>query len=533
MTDSPSPDSKEAIAAALQAARQYVRAGELITAEDTLKELRSQHPKNADIAAFLGEVLRRQRKLTAATAVLQAALKKKKKHVAARYYLGLVEAMQGDDSAAMITLNAVLDRAPEHVGALHNLGVLHDRAGQYEQAEHFYRRALAQQPGNVPTQRNLASLLLDHGSHDESRALYAQIIGANGMDVDAHFAYSRLTRYQPDDSTLPALEKLNKPVESMHWTRQVKFCFTVGKANHDIGRYDAAFGAFEVGNRVHAQHRPFDTTNHFALQEDVRRVFDDAFFARFQPLLEDDAAPIFIVGMPRTGSTLIEQMLTAHSQVTSTGEVPYLSQAVQTQLIGKRETFSNAMPQWTQSMLENAAEAYLRSLERQNPTGYSRIVDKTPGNYTFIGLIHTLFPHATIIHTVRHPLATIWSNYATLFREGHRFAYDLPTLTRYYEDYARTMDHWREVLPANAIVDLVYEELVQAPETTLRPLLETMGLAFEPQCLEFYHQKRKVRSASVADVRRPLYETSIAQWQHYAAQLDDTARALGLSSPKE
>lgn len=445
-----------------------------------------------------------------------------------QHYLNLANAAFRNRSfdEAIRLFEKVVDIDPRNDTALHNLGVIHDVARDFGRAEHFYRRALGANPTNAATIRNLASLLFDVGTHDESRDLYAKLIDLGADDADAHFAYSRLTRYRRDDPTLPALEEAGGRVRRLSPDLQVKLQFALGKAYQDLGEYAAAFDAFRAGNELqHARH-PFDEAANYAMLEDVRRCFDADYFARQPNSGINDDLPIFVLGMPRSGSTLVEQILGTHSDVIAAGEVGYLKQSVQKYLIGDRGTFGAAMPYWTRTVLRNAARQYL-ALLRQHANGARRVVDKMPGNFAFVGLIAQLFPNAAIIHTVRHPMATLWSNYSTHFGDRLGYTCDLDVLTRYIGQYRETMRHWRTVLPPGANHDVEYERLVQDPARTARRLLDAVGLDWEPACLEFHRTQRAVKTASAAQVRRPLYATAVDQWRNYATQLAPYEARLG------
>lgn len=418
-----------------------------------------------------------------------------------------------------------LELDPGNAHVLHNLGALRDRQEDFDKAADYYRRALAAAPDDAVMRRGLASLLFDQGDHDESRQLYADLIQSNPNDIDAHFAYSRLTRYQPDDAMLAALRAAGNSIDQLQPDEQIKLCFTIGKAHQDLGEYGPAFRAFNAGNNLHYCRFPYDENANFALLNDVQQCFDAAFFESHAPVDLSNDAPIFVIGMPRSGSTLIEQILASHSEVSAAGEVRYLKQRIQEHLIKDKGTFANAIPHWTAPALRQTASDYLALLNRHS-NGRVRVVDKMPGNYAFVGLIALLFPHAKIIHSVRHPMATLWSNYSTHFGDALHYTYQLDVLTRYFIKYREVMEHWRAVLPEDCICDIEYERLVSDPEGTLRSLFDYLELGWESSCLDFHATKRNVKTASVAQVRQPLYATAVDQWQNYREQLRPYAEQL-------
>lgn len=422
---------------------------------------------------------------------------------------------------AISHLHEALRLDPKNIDVLQNLGALHDQTQEFDQAASYYRKALDAAPDNTVVRRGLASLLFDLGEHDESRALYADLVRADPTDVDAHFAYSRLTTYQQDDTTLGALDLANESVDGLLPDEQIRLYFTIGKARQDLGDYDLAYQAFSAGNRLHYAQHPYDEASNYAMLEDLQSCFDSDYFGLHPVLENDDSSPIFVLGMPRSGSTLVEQILASHSQVATAGEVKYLQRCLQKHLIRDSGTFSNAIASWSRQALQDTASDYLELLRRHSD-GEDRVVDKLPGNYAFIGLIRLLFPNAYIIHTFRHPMATIWSNYSTHFGDALYYTYNLDVLCRYYKKYVANLSHWQNVFADQVAFDLEYETLIKNAEGTVRSLLEYLDLPWEPQCLEFYKSKRLVKTASVAQVRQPLYSGAIEMWRNYRKQLRHT-----------
>ena len=399
----------------------------------------------------------------------------------------------------------------------------HDQDQDYAAAADCYRRAIAANPDQLITRRNLASLLFDVGEHDESRELYTGLIDADPCDVDAHYAYSKLTTYERSDPTISALDELGRTIGELPWEQQVKLCFTLGKANQDIGEYAAAFEAFSVGNDLHYERHPYDEAGHYAMLDDVRRCVGAELITSLNPSATADCTPIFVLGMPRTGSTLVEQILASHSEVNAGGELKYLKESIQEHLIRDLRTFSAASPSWSASSLHAAAGDYVGKL-RRHATGGRFVVDKMPGNFAFIGLIAAMYPDAKIIHTTRHPMATLWSNYSTLFGDALHYTYRLDVLGRYMAKYREMMSHWDSVVPQGLVLNLEYERLVREPRETLEELFQFLELPFEPACLEFHKTRRAIRTASVVQVRQPLYATAVDLWKNYRQWLPKSLR---------
>jgi LPS sulfotransferase NodH len=321
------------------------------------------------------------------------------------------------------------------------------------------------------------------------------------------------------------LQTLTEDINRMSSPSQIKLCFTVGKAHQDLGEYEAAFEAFNVGNDLHYRRYPYDYKSNFKMLDDIRNSIDAQYLNTQQALDTKDNSPIFILGMPRSGSTLLEQILASHSAVSAAGELKHLQNCIQTYLIRDKGTFGNAISSWTERALEDTSTAYLKQLHRHG-FGAQRIVDKMPGNFAFVGLIHRLFPNAKIVHTTRHPMATIWSNFSTHFGDAMHYTYKLDVLCRYYKQVDAMMAHWNTVLPQGTVHELAYERLVQDPEASIRALLDYLQLPWEAGCLNFHKTRRTVKTASIAQVTRPLYTSALNLWKNYRKQLQSCEREL-------
>lgn len=363
------------------------------------------------------------------------------------------------------------------------------------------------------------------GPHiEDSRQLYKRLIDHNPLDADAHFGYSRVVHYQSDNETLPALQQASDHVNRMSVAHKIKLAYTLGKANQDLKRYSDAYSAFSAGARMHFRSFPFDRSSHLAMLSDIRHTLTAEYLQALPSIdpINDYPTPVFILGMPRSGSTLIEQILASHPNVSAAGEVDYLKQAVQEALIQNRQTIGGSVEYWDEKSMTACAEAYLQRLARHSTSDSCRFVtDKMPGNFAFVGLIAKLFPNALVIHTSRHPLACVWSNYSTLFGDGLRYTYDLDALCEYYQAYRLTMEHWQQTNATS--FEVGYEDLIANTESLVRKLLTSLELEWDDNCLQFFRNDRKVMTASVAQVRKPIYNTSLHTWQQYTDWLRPAA----------
>jgi hypothetical protein len=308
---------------------------------------------------------------------------------------------------------------------------------------------------------------------------------------------------------------------------QAQLHFALGRAFEHRQEYPRAFEHYAVGNARRRKTVPFDI-RHF--EEKTRRVietFDAAFFAQRAACGFPDPAPIFIVGLPRSGSTLVEQILASHSRVEGTFELPNVLTIVRE--FDHADAGHDAYPDNIRAVpADGFSMLGLRYLGETAAirTGREHFIDKMPNNFSHIGLIHAMLPRAVIIDARRHPMDSCFSTFKQYFAEGQSFSYDLGDLGRYYRCYLDLMDHWDRVLPGK-VLHLRYEALVQDPETQIRRLLEHCGLAFEPACLKFHETNRPVRTASAEQVRQPLYVSGVGYWKHFETELAPLRCALG------
>lgn len=353
-----------------------------------------------------------------------------------------------------------------------------------------------------------------------SLPLYEKLVQHNPLDVDALFACSRMKQVTPQDSIVSALDIATRHAAKMSVPHRIKLAYAVGKAQQDMAQYDQAYAAFSVGAQLHNQVFPYDKQNNFALMADVvATLTQDRLLAVDNPRVKAEyPTPIFVLGMPRSGSTLVEQILASHPEVAAAGEVKYFQAAVQECMVSDKQTLSAAAPFWTQHSVDACARYYSERLA-EHAADASYVVDKLPGNFLFVGLIRRILPHAIILHTVRDPYACLWSNFSTLFGDEMHFTYDLDVLGSYYQRYQRIMLHWQQQR-LDGFVDVAYEDLVRGGETAIRALVANVGLEWNDACAVFYETKRVIKTASVAQASRPLYKSSVDLWRCYADHLE-------------
>jgi len=474
----------------------------------------------------LGEMLRRLGQLDESVAANRRAAALLPNDVDAHYNLGLALADDKQYVAAVVSYRRVLSLRPDHGLAWNNLGATLEKQGDLAGAEECYAAAVRINPGHAEAQNNLGAVYSEQGRLDEARACFEAAIVARPDFAEAHFNLSPLKTYRADDPQVAALEALARSSAPMTVDARIRHLFALGKAREDCGAYDASFAAYAEGNRLQYALHPWNDALAQALWEKTRRAFDENFFAERQAHNEVDVTPIFIVGMPRSGTTLIEQILASHPAVFGAGELKDLSEVLEEH---SRAAGTPDLPTWAAqaSMADFAAvgRAYIERLKKLAP-GARIVTDKMPGNFFLIGVIRLALPNAKIIHSVREPMDSSFSCFSRLFNDAMDFTYDLGALGRYCGRYLKMMAHWHRVLPAGTVLDVRYEAMVADTESQVRRLLEHVGLPWNDNCLAFHKNKRRVKTASVAQVRQPIYTSSVARWQRFEKHLQPLRDAL-------
>lgn len=446
------------------------------------------------------------------------------------YSLGVALSDRGEPVAAIACYRRALELAPFHKFAWNGLGVELQKTGDQADAEKAYARAVAIH--NAEEQNKQGVIHSEQGRLEEARRCFDEAIAAQPDFVQAHYNLCALKTYTAEDPHLTILEQLVQASFSMPIKARIRYNFVLGKAREDVGDYEGAFQAYAEGNRLQHSLQPYDEEADEASNRELRqmiRVFDRAFFERHKSIRPQNAqrTPVFIVGMPRSGTTLIEQILSSHPSLFGAGERMDLTEVISGALsLGPKRAFLDVVEGLSASDLAALGDAYLERLWKLAPDAVY-ITDKMPGNYLYLGMIHLMLPQAKIIHTMRDPMASCFSCYATLFSEPMAYTYDLGTLGRHYVRYMELMQHWKEVLPPGMVLDVHYEDMVDDLEGQSRRILEHLGMDWNEACLEFYRNERPVKTASVGQVRQPIYHTSVARWEHFRTNLEPLLQIVG------
>jgi tetratricopeptide (TPR) repeat protein len=392
------------------------------------------------------------------------------------------------------------------------------RSGKNEEAIAAYHRAIALKPDATAALVGLGNTLRTVGRQKEAIEAYRQAAAVRPELSEAWWSLSNLKTFRFEEAEIGAMER-QLAVENLPDEACVQFSFALGKAYEDRGDHARAFAFYDQGNRKRRARERYDPVQTETINDRIIQVFDAAFLTAHAGGGDPDPAPIFIVGLPRTGSTLVEQILASHSEVDATHELPEGGRLINRINRERKDRvhYPEAVRDFDAAQWTALGGAYLEETRKYRADA-PRFVDKMPNNFAVIGLLSLALPNARFINTRRHPLDTCLSCYKQLFARGQPFTYDLMELGEYYLQYERLMAHWHAVLPRR-VLDVQYEEMVADQAGQTRRLLEYCGLPWEDACLQFHETERAIRTASSEQVRRPIYDSSIGIWRNYEREL--------------
>ena len=487
-------------------------------AERILKPHLKEDPFDVRAIRMLAEVAARIGRLKDSETLLRRALEINPDFVGARTNLAIVLGRLGRPAEALELLDLIFEQDPDRVGNLNLKAATLGRLGDFEQALELYERVLEHAPNQPRVLLTYGHMLNTVGRPQESINAYRRAIDLNPGLGEAWWSLANLKTFRFSDDDIATMERTLR-LDGLKDNDRFHLEFAPGKALHDQDRSDEAFAHYAKGNALRRTYHPFDGNQ-------VKRIVDrsiDVFTADVlsRPGGCDARDPIFIVGMPRAGSTLIEQILSSHSEVEGTAELPDLPIVV-----GDRGRRPALIAELDPEQRAEAGAEYLRRAVVNRRTNRPLFIDKLPNNWAFVPFIHLVLPNAKIIDARRHPLGCCMSNFRQHFARGQDFTYDLEDLGHYYSDYVRLMAHMDAVIPGR-VHRVIYERMIEDTEAEVRALLAYCGLSFEPACLEFYKTERAIRTPSAQQVRQPIYKSSADEWRRYEAHLGPLKAALG------
>jgi tetratricopeptide (TPR) repeat protein len=507
--------------------------------------------------AMTGVIMGRLGQMQEAASCLQRATALRPGFAEAHYNLGKAFRAMGQLEAAASSYETALRLQPDWADALYNLGNVLDLLGRLRDAESCYRRVLAIIPDHVNAQKALGNVLMSLGDLDESLDCYERLGKADPASIDARIGKAKVLERRGEIDQASAIAR--QLIESGTRNLELDFLYAsmcgtaeaiarleswLGSERPEIDRpllvtlhfrlgelydrqqdYQAAFRHFQTANRLKA--RTFDVPEFSSFLGDMISVFTPGFMSTAPRATHGSRRPIFIVGMPRSGTTLVEQILSSHPDVFGAGELEEIRRISLEMLKVDRngKIVPGCLDDLTADTCNRFAARYLDHLDGL-AGGAARVTDKMPQNFIGVGVIALLFPEARIIHCRRDPLDTCLSCYVNDFGATHDYATDLETLGRYYREYQRLMRHWKEVLGI-PMLEIDYEALVADQENVTRGLLDYCGLEWNEQCLRFHDNRRAVATSSYDQVRRPVYSRSVGRWRNYEPWLGPLIESLG------
>ncbi len=518
---------KDPAAGAVALGVEHLQMGRHEAAAKTLRGVLKQHPNNVDAMRFLAlNYMKWDRNLTDAEALLRRAVAIAPDYAGATMNLGILLTRTNKYIDAIKALQTTIEHHPDMHEAWSCLGAAQAMAGHPEKAAEAYSESIRLAPDIPNTHMSLAHSLKTLGDQPGALAEYRRAIELRPDFGESYWSMANLKIFNFEDEEVESmLGQLENP--DLTDASEVHFRFALGKAFEDAKDYDRAWEFYHSGNMKQRQLVGHDPMVRELKDQKIIETFSAEFLEQHSGNGLDAPDPIFIVGLPRSGSTLVEQILASHSQVEGTAELADLSVVANSigrfRPDGKRfpESLRDASPRdWRMFGKE-----YLKRAARHRVTDKPLFTDKMPNNFPLVGFVALALPNAKIINARRHPLDSCLGSYKQLFGKGQNFTYDLIELGLYYEEYDRMMEHWHEVLPGK-VLDVHYEETVTDLDAQVHKILEHCGLPFEEQCIRFYETERAVKTASSEQVRQPIYTGGMGKWRRYDRHLDEWKEQL-------
>jgi tetratricopeptide (TPR) repeat protein len=496
-------------------AAEHQKEGRLEEAERIYRRALRDNPRNVDALRLLALIAAKAGRPDDAEVMLRKAIE-----IAPDFMLAILDlARLFRDQERLAEALEALDRAlvlePAQPQAHFLRAATLARASFTPEAIESYRRCLEHQPRHIGALLGLGHVLKAVGDYDAAVESYQACIRESPNDGETYWSLANLKTYRFDDATVADMEeraaRQGDDVQS-----EVNFLFALGKASEDRADYERAWEFYRRGNARQRAAVAYDPVQTEVMNDRLIETYSAEFLLSRRDAGDPDSSPIFILGLPRSGSTLLEQILASHSEVEGTSELPYLGRLATSLNRNRAEgvNYPEAMRELGPSNIAMLGAEYLQLARMHRRTGAPRFIDKMPNNFPNVGLIALALPNARIIDARRHPLDACLSCWRQLFAKGQNFTYDLTEIGEYYLQYQRMMDHWAAVLPGR-VLTVQYEEVVTDFDSQVRLMLEFCGLSWQDACLRFYESSRPVRTPSSEQVRQPIYDRSIGHWRHY------------------
>ena len=513
----------------LMAAAKALLANDLAAAETLLREHLSKNDTDVAALRMLGEIAARLRRYGDAEELLERCINLAPDFSAARYNYAVVLSRRAKYAMALHEIEKLLAEEPWNPSYRNLAAGVNASLGDYDRALGAYEALLQEHPSQSRVWLSFGHALKSAGHRRRSEGAYRKAIALEPTLGEAYWSLANLKTFRFEEADIGCMNEAVNAV-GLPEDDQLHFNFALGKALEDRGEFASSFAHYSAGAAMRRKVHPYSAR---ATGEHVRRsraLYTAPFMQARRGQGNQAADPVFIVGLPRAGSTLVEQILASHSSVEGTMELPDIPSIV-TDLLGDESTTgTSAYPECLALLkaeeIRALGERYLSQTRIQRRTQKPYFIDKMPNNWLHVGLIHLILPNARIIDVRRHPLACGLSCFKQHFARGQNFTYDLADIGLYYRDYVELLAHMESVAPG-CVYRVVYERLIRDTETEVRRLLRHCGLPFEEQCLRFYETQRPVRTASAEQVRQPIYSGGVEHWRNFQEWLSPLEQALG------
>jgi tetratricopeptide (TPR) repeat protein len=514
--------------ALLQAAHAML-ANDLPAAERLLRSILYERPNDIAAIRMIAEIAGRLGRYADAEKLLRRALELAPAFTAARANLATALYRQSRTAEALEVLDSLLGQEPENPSFQNLKAAALNRLGGYQEAIGLYEQVLARAPDQPKVWMSYGHALKTVGRQQDGVAAYRRALDLAPTMGEVWWSLANLKTVPFGDEDVAAMEAA-LAAGGLAVADRFHLHFALGKALEERGDFEASFGHYAEGNRIRHAMMGYDPRDTRTLVERSKELFTAGFFEERKGYGAPAADPIFILGMPRAGSTLVEQILSSHPLIEGTMELPDMPAIARR--YGERRAAA-AGPHFPDPLAELGAaecaalgEEYLERTRIQRKTGRPFFIDKLPNNWAHVGLIQLILPNATIIDARRHPLDCCLSNFKQHYARGQGFSYALDDMGHYYADYVALMAHFDRVLPKR-VYRVIHERLIDHPEREIRALLDHLEVEFDPACLRFHENKRAVRTASSEQVRRPINREGVGQWRSYEPWLGPLRAALG------
>jgi tetratricopeptide (TPR) repeat protein len=517
---------------ALKQATELFSKGKIGIAEGICREYLRINPTDVNAIRLLADIGYKLGIMEEAVKLYKRCLELTPDYHMARHKYALALSKQDKFEAAMAQVNILIDVDPHNIAYKTLHAAVTSSAGKFDEAHAIYEDIVTQVPDAVSILTSYGHSLRYSGKGSKAAEIYRRAITADLTHGDAYWSLANLKTVKFSSSEFKTMEQQLSKLESDS-ADKYHLAFALGKAYEDDMAFEQSFEKYKLGNEIKRRYSGYDREDNKLRVDDIINVCDRDFLAAISSGGNPDSSPIFVVGLPRSGSTLLEQILASHSQVEATAELHFISR-IAAQLEGNRKRgeirrYPKLLAELSEQQRFDLGQQYLDACSVYRVDS-GCFIDKLPNNFMHIALIQTILPNAKIIDARRSPMAACFANFKQLFAEGQAFTYSFEDIGNYYADYLRLMNHWDVVMPGRCLT-VSYESVVTDLETQVERILRHCGLVFEESCVTFYQNDRAVRSASSEQVRQPIFQGGLDQWCNYSqflGPLEDVLKARGI-----